>query len=418
MVPRPRSSRPPKVSRTLIQRLLLQYDSTVGSNQLKVYKQVGTAWTLVGNKTSTTAFATGVAETLYLRCGAIVGNQYSVLDFAYRFSSTSLHTLDQWNEYAANTHTLAQLHGELAFTAYYIFSDLDYASDYMHDRTDAQLDFPAIGSPSAGTAAHIHHDSVPYDSTNPTVTINQPGTQGDPTSASPINFTAVFSKLVTGFATGDVTLTGAAGATTGTVTEIAPNDGTTYNVAVSGMTGSGTVIAAIAAEKANDAAGNPNVASTSTDHTVIYDVTAPTLTLIANPGITEATEGVYHFTTRIADPSLVAYASVDATAIYVTGPNSYQYSASLDDVPVSNFLTADIACTVPPPNTLDWRAADNGTYHIWVQGNHLHDVPGNYYEAPTEIGTFTVSVAAAAPARESRTAATLAALRAAGVLEP
>jgi hypothetical protein len=46
--------------------------------------------------------------------------------------------------------------------------------------------------------------------------------------------------------------------------------GTTYNVAVSGMTTGGTVIASIAATVAHDAAGNGNTASTSTDNTVTY----------------------------------------------------------------------------------------------------------------------------------------------------
>jgi hypothetical protein len=68
-----------------------------------------------------------------------------------------------------------------------------------------------------------------------------------------------------------VTLGGAAGADTAEVSEIAPNDGTTYNVAVSGMTGWGTVIASIAAGVAHDAADNPNEASTSTDNTVTYE---------------------------------------------------------------------------------------------------------------------------------------------------
>ena len=117
----------------------------------------------------------------------------------------------------------------------------------------------------------------PPDTTAPTVTINQAAGQVDPTGSSPINFTVVFSEPVTGFATGDVTLSGTAGATTATVTEVAPMDGTTYNVAVSGMTGDGTVIASIAANVAEDAAGNDNVASTSTDNTVTYVVpVAPT----------------------------------------------------------------------------------------------------------------------------------------------
>ena len=107
----------------------------------------------------------------------------------------------------------------------------------------------------------------------PTVTINQAATQADPTH-SPINFTVVFSEAVTDFASGDVTFGGTApGRCWRTVT----GSGTTYNVAVSGMTGDGTVIASIAAGKAHDAAGNANTASTSTDNSVAYAV-PPTVT--------------------------------------------------------------------------------------------------------------------------------------------
>ena len=92
----------------------------------------------------------------------------------------------------------------------------------------------------------------------PTVTINQASGQVEPTSASPIHFTTVFNQTVTGFATGDVTIGGTAGATTGTVTEIAPNDGTTYDVAVSGMTQDGTVSASIPAGVAFNASNQGN----------------------------------------------------------------------------------------------------------------------------------------------------------------
>src|SRR5262249_41612724 len=62
------------------------------------------------------------------------------------------------------------------------------------------------------------------------VTIERPTAQSDRTRASTIHFTVVFSEPVAGFATGDVTLGGTAGATTATVTETAPNDGTTYDI--------------------------------------------------------------------------------------------------------------------------------------------------------------------------------------------
>ena len=75
----------------------------------------------------------------------------------------------------------------------------------------------------------------------------------------------VFSEAVTGFATGDVTLSGTAG---GTKVATVTGSGTTYNVAVTGMTGTGTVIATVAAARATDLAGNANTASTSTDNAV------------------------------------------------------------------------------------------------------------------------------------------------------
>jgi Ca2+-binding RTX toxin-like protein len=115
------------------------------------------------------------------------------------------------------------------------------------------------------------------DTTPPDVTIDQASGQADPTSSSTINFTAVFSEPVTGFGDSatDVSLSGTAGATTAVVT----GGPTTYNVAVSGMTSSGTVIASIPANAATDAANNGSAASTSTDNTVTFTAAAPDLTI-------------------------------------------------------------------------------------------------------------------------------------------
>ena len=63
-----------------------------------------------------------------------------------------------------------------------------------------------------------------------------------------------------------MTLSGTAGATTDTVT----GGPATYNVAVSGMTGDGTVIASILASVAEDLASNLNTVSTSSDNTVTF----------------------------------------------------------------------------------------------------------------------------------------------------
>jgi len=134
------------------------------------------------------------------------------------------------------------------------------------------------------------------------VTIDQDAGQADPTNISPINFTVVFSAVTTDFATGDVTLSGTAGATTAIVT----GSGTTYNVAVSGMTSNGTVIAEIDAGVATDAGGNPNNASTSTDNTVTYDLGNPVVvstTLVASYTGTGPGSFAVTFNKDVSDPA-------------------------------------------------------------------------------------------------------------------
>jgi CSLREA domain-containing protein len=138
------------------------------------------------------------------------------------------------------------------------------------------------------------------DRTQPGVTINQRGTPPDPqtpqadpvtgpTASTVINFTVVFSEpIVAGtFTNTDVAITGTALATVANVSQIAPNDGTTFNVAVEGMTQSGTVIVDIPAGHASDLAGNLNTVSTSTDKTVTFfkdDFTTFEVNSLADPG--------------------------------------------------------------------------------------------------------------------------------------
>ena len=116
----------------------------------------------------------------------------------------------------------------------------------------------------------------------PAVTINQDPGQVDPALNPPVNFRVVFDEPVTGFATGDVTLTGTALPTTGTVTP--PGTGTTFNVSVNGMSAAGTVIATVGANRAADVRGAPNLASTSVDNTVFFkngDSTPPACAVVA-----------------------------------------------------------------------------------------------------------------------------------------
>jgi hypothetical protein len=221
----------------------------------------------------------------------------------------------------------------------------------------------AAGNTSAASTSS--DNTVAYDNVAPTVTINQAAGQSDPTNVSPINFTVVFSKSVTGFATGDVTLAGTAGATTATVT----GSGTTYNVAVTGMTTAGTVIATVGANKATDSAGNGNVASTSTDNTVTYDATPPAVTVNQKAGQADPTNALpILFTVTFSEP-VTGFDATDLTrggtatggAVSVTGSGAGY----------------EIAVTDPGATLTD------GTLTFTIAAGRAQDAAGNTNAAST-----------------------------------
>jgi hypothetical protein len=132
------------------------------------------------------------------------------------------------------------------------------------------------------TAVSGASNSVTVVNTRPSVTVNQAAGQADPSNSLPIRFTATFSENVVDFAASAVTIGGtAAGSPTVQIT----GSGSSYTIAVSGLTGSGSVTASIAANTVHDANGAGNTASTSTDNTVSYDPVAPS---VAAPQLTAA----------------------------------------------------------------------------------------------------------------------------------
>ena len=193
------------------------------------------------------------------------------------------------------------------------------------------------------------------------VMINQALGQADPTNTSPINFTVVFSEAVTGFDGSDVVLSGTAGATTAVVT----GSGTTYNVAVSGMTQNGTVIATIAAGGATGANGT-NSASTSTDNMVTYDTIAPTVTVNQAAGQPDPTNvSPINFTAVFsevvtgfdaADVSTAgSTATIPAANIVVTNPSS---DGKTFNIAVSPTTSGFVTISIPANAAVD--AANNG----------------------------------------------------------
>src|SRR5206468_348186 len=134
-----------------------------------------------------------------------------------------------------------------------------------------------------------------------------------------IHFTVVFSEAVTGFDNTDVTLGGTAGANSDTVTAV---NSSTYDVSVGGMTGSGTVTASVVANAAHDAAGNLNPGSTSTDNTVTYDSTAPTVTINHASSLpTRRSSDLIHFTVVFSE-AVTGFDNTDVTLGGTAGANS------------------------------------------------------------------------------------------------
>jgi len=158
--------------------------------------------------------------------------------------------------------------------------------------------------------------SITYDSVAPAVTIDQAAGQPDPSGSAPISFTVVFAEPVTGFEGSDVDFSAstAPGPLGADVTEVAPLDGTTYHVAVGGMTGPGDVIASLLAGVVTDAAGNPNAPSTSTDNTVTFDPVVPIVTGVRRAAPDPTNAASLPFTVTFAKP----VSGVDATDFTLT----------------------------------------------------------------------------------------------------
>ena len=154
-------------------------------------------------------------------------------------------------------------------------------------------------SDAAGNGGFDERD-FEVDTARPGVSVEQAGTQDDPTDAQPIHFTAVFTEPVTGFDETDVTLDGTAGL--GSALVVVTGSGDTYDIAVSGISSDGTVSAGVDANGAVDAAGNGNTASTSADNTVTYDATAPEVDSIDRDDASPTNAASVSWTVTFSEP--------------------------------------------------------------------------------------------------------------------
>ena len=128
------------------------------------------------------------------------------------------------------------------------------------------------GGGNTGPASAVSATAT-WDVTAPTVTIGGVPSKINSTAALSVTFT--FSEGVTGFATGDVTVTGG---TKGTFTAV---NGSSYTLAVIPTNGSNVVVT-VAANSATDGGGNTGPAS-AVSATATWDAAAPTVEITGVP---------------------------------------------------------------------------------------------------------------------------------------
>jgi len=208
-----------------------------------------------------------------------------------------------------------------------------------------QISVPAGAAADALTGAPTPASSsaayVTLTTTGPSVTINQAASQGDPTGVSPVNFTVVFSASVSGFTGSDISFTGSTAP--GTLAAAVTGGPSTFNVAVTGMTGAGNVVASIPAAVVTDLAGNANSASSSVGTTPAFASAGTYLTYAS------------HTNSTLVAPAGIANGDLLVAYLFNLGPN-----------PTAPAVTAPAGWTEIPgsPSSVTDGSA-NGRYHIF-----------------------------------------------------
>ncbi len=244
------------------------------------------------------------------------------------------------------------------------------------------------------------------DRTAPSVTINQAATQSDPATTAPIHFTAVFSEPVTGFNNTGVTLSGCSGATSNVydMNQATP-DHMTYDIRVNNLPNTScTVVASITANKAQDAAGNGNVASTSTDNSVTWQPTAGNTAPVVTVD-SPAFGSVYAKGSASINPLTVKAHFSDPD-----NSTSWTYTINWDDnnavstgsaTPYPSYFSGTHQYTAAGVYTINVCAKDNqgasGCAQVWIVvydpaagfitgGGWINVNPGSYTADPTLSG--------------------------------
>ncbi len=189
--------------------------------------------------------------------------------------------------------------------------------------------------------------ALTYDTTAPTVTINQSTSQIDPTIAVPILFTVVFSEAITPatFTTADITQNGSASVSGWSISD--SGDHITFTLSATSITTSGTIIPSIAANLVTDVAGNNNTTSSATDNSVTHYVP----TAASSLGWTQSSPT----NTLNITASWTNGSTFDSLSIAFYSNSNCSGTAYATDTSISNNATTSLAVTAPAAGTYSYK---------------------------------------------------------------
>jgi gliding motility-associated-like protein len=186
---------------------------------------------------------------------------------------------------------------------------------------------------NTNTASINVRNSVDYLTSSFPVSVNQYMAQADPVNSLPIEFEVIFNHSVNDFTFDDISWLGTAGSVSGNIT----GSGTNYTIHVTGLSSNGSVVPVIHANKVHDILGNLNNESVSTDNSVTYDDTRPTVTISyavgqaspTNNGTINFTVGFSEDVSGFSDTKVTLSGTAGASGITISGgPMIYNVAVS------------------------------------------------------------------------------------------
>ncbi len=185
----------------------------------------------------------------------------------------------------------------------------------------------AVGNAISG--GYTSGQTYTLDQTAPTATISTAA--GSPTSTSPIPFTVTFSEPVTGFSASSITVTN------GTVSSALTTNGNAYSFSVTPAASGVVVTVSVAANAAQDAVGNGNLAAAPLSVTYIATPTITSLSPATGPVGTQVTI----MGTNLSNASAVRFNGTPASSFVVNS------ASSITAVVAAGTTTGRVTVTTP-----------------------------------------------------------------------